>query len=71
MIYQLIPDIKRMLEISYKMGELRVEHRNACEIKRGKMPDENRLLLMREEENKLFKELLFLKQKWGISEKKY
>lgn len=66
MIHQLVPDMKRIIELSKKLGEHLVEYKYACEIKRGRMPDKNRLRAMQELENEIRQELNSLKEKWGF-----
>lgn len=71
MLKELIPDIRRMTDLSKEIGQLIVEYRLACEIKRGIMPDEKKLAAMRKKESELRQELRFLSEKWGIEERKY
>lgn len=59
-------DISEMLELSRKLGEMRVLYMQAAEIKRGKMPDEKKLAAFREKEREAFDRLEYLKRYWGI-----
>lgn len=59
-------DISEMLELSRKLGEMRVLYMQAAEIKRGKMPDEKKLAAYREKEREAFDRLEYLKRYWGI-----
>lgn len=59
-------DIAEMLELSRKLGEMRVLYMQAAEIKRGKMPDEKKLAAYREKEREAFDRLEYLKRYWGI-----
>lgn len=57
-------DIKEMIDISFRLGVLQVEYRNAAEIKRGKMPNEERLQNMLKETRELQDRLRLLQTKW-------
>jgi hypothetical protein len=70
MINKIAPDITRMIALANRLGELRVEYRLAAEIKRGKMPDEKKLKAMMGLENDLRTELQFLREKWGLVDRK-
>ncbi len=59
-------DISEMIDLSRKLGEMRVLYMQAAEIKRGKMPDEKRLAAFREKEKEVFDRLEYLKRYWGI-----
>jgi len=59
-------DISEMIDLSRKLGEMRVLYMQAAEIKRGKMPDEKRLAAFREKEKQAFDRLEYLKRHWGI-----
>ena len=59
-------DISEMLDLSRKLGEMRVLYMQAAEIKSGKMPDEKKLAAFREKEKEVFDRLEYLKRYWGI-----
>ncbi len=59
-------DISEMIDLSRKLGEMRVLYMQAAEIKRGVMPDEKRLAAFREKEKQVFDRLEYLKRHWGI-----
>lgn len=59
-------DISEMIDLSRKLGEMRIIYMQAAEIKRGKMPDEKRLAALLEKEKQAFDRLEYLKRHWGI-----
>ena len=59
-------DISEMIDLSRKLGEMRVLYMQAAEIKRGKMPDEKKLAALLEKEKQAFDRLEYLKRHWGI-----